>query len=131
MISFSAILFVIALNVQPQLSSRNPIEIPIPKKDFSVMIVDSEDNKISLTGFSCNGEIYLNGAFGKADIAVSFEKIKIIEFNRVENDIFAVIKMKDQTETKIKVKKSLPFYGRTGYGNIIIKAEDITLIEFQ
>lgn len=109
----------------------NPADIPVPKKNFDVVVVDAEDNKLDLSNFSCDGEVYIKGMLGKAQSIVSFEKINSISFSFEDADLIGKLTLKDGKEVKLKIKKTLKFYGKTDFGNFIIRAEDIKSITFK
>lgn len=113
------------------MGTRNPADIPVPKKNFDVILVDSEDNRMELSNFSCDGEVYIKGMLGKAQSIVSFEKISTISFSIVETGLIGSLTLKDGKEVILKIKKPLPFYGKTDFGNFIIRAEDIKSITFK
>lgn len=115
----------------PMMGSRNPADIPIPKNNFVVLIVDSEDNRLELSSFSCDGEVYIKGMIGKAQSVISFDKINSISFSLLDSELIGKLTLKDGKEVSLKIKKTLQFYGKTDYGNFIIRAEDIKSITFK
>lgn len=125
-----AFIGVIAL-FNPMMGTKNPADIPIPKKNFNVTLVDVEDNKLDLTSFSCDGEVYVKGTIGRAQTIIGFEKIKNADFFTDGSELKAKITLIDGNEIILGIKKTLPFYGKTSFGNIIIKAEDIKSIIFK
>ncbi len=127
----SLALLSLLLFVNPSMGTRNPADIPVPKKNFDVILVDSENNKLELSSFSCDGEVYIKGMLGKAQSIVSFEKISKISFSLQDTDLTSTLTLKDGKEVVLKIKKTLPFYGKTDFGNFIIRAEDIKSITFK
>lgn len=113
------------------MGTKNPADIPVPEKNFDVILVDSEDTKLELSSFTCDGEIYLKGTLGRAQSIVSFEKISSISFSIENSELLGTLVLKDGREIKLKIKKTLPFYGKTDFGNFIIRAQDIKSITFK
>lgn len=127
----SVILLGLLYFINPSMGTRNPADIPVPKKNFDVLLVDSENNKLELSSFSCDGEVYIKGMLGKAQSIVSFEKISKISFSLEGTELSGILTLKDGKEVVLKIKKTLPFYGKTDFGNFIIRAEDIKSITFK
>jgi hypothetical protein len=115
----------------PSMGTRNPADIPVPKKNFDVTIVDTDNLKLELTSFSCDGEVYIKGTIGKAQGIVSFEKINSIVFTMEDSNLTGKLTLKNGDVITMKIKRTLPFYGKTSFGNFIIRAEDIKSITFK
>ncbi len=130
--SITAVMLLSALGfLNASMGTRNPADIPVPKKNFDVIVVDSDDNKLELSSFSCEGEVYIKGMLGKAQSIVSFEKINSISFFTENGVLSGRLTLKDGKEIILNVKRTLQFYGKTDYGNFIIRAEDIKSITFK
>lgn len=127
----SLTLLSLLLFLNPSMGTNNPADIPVPKKNFDVLLVDSDDNKLELSNFSCDGEVYIKGMLGRAQSIVSFEKISKISFSVEETDLIGKLTLKDGKEINLKIKKRLSFYGKTDFGNFILRAEDIKSITFK
>ncbi len=117
--------------LNPSMGTRNPADIPVPKKNFDVIVIDSDDNKLELSFFSCEGEVYLKGMLGKAQGIVSFEKISSISFFTENHTLSGRLMLKNGKEIILEIKRNLLFYGKTDFGNFILRAEDIKSITFK
>ncbi len=115
------------------LGSSVPVEkIPAPEKNFNVQVTDSEGVQTSLSEFSMEGKIFLEGKRGSGVVAIPFDKISQIQFRVQEgNDLPAEIMLKDRKSAELKVDKRSKFYGKADFGTYQIEAKDLRSINFQ
>jgi hypothetical protein len=114
------------------LGGTAPIDkIPEPKKNISVVVVDRQGVKTSLTQFSHDGKVVITGKRGSADVAVPFEVISQVQFQGVAgNEIVAQISMRETKKVEIRVDKSSKFYGKAEFGTFQIEAQNLHSINF-
>lgn len=106
--------------------------IPELEKDFAVLLVDQQGRATELTSFSIDGNGFLLGELGKAQVAIPFEKINRLEFSNTKgNRITCTAFLLDGKQVEVLVKTTIPATGKTGYGNFLIKLRAVTKITFQ
>ncbi len=114
------------------LGGNSPIDkIPEPKKNFSVVVIDRQGVKTSLSQFSHDGMVVITGKRGSADVAVPFEIISQVQFQGQEgNKILLEISLRERKRVEIRVDKLSKFYGKAEFGTFQIEAKDLQSINF-
>lgn len=114
------------------LGGNSPIDkIPEPKKNFSVVVIDRQGVKTSLSQFSHDNMIVIAGKRGSADVAVPFEIISQVQFQGQEgNKILLEISLREPKRVEIRVDKLSKFYGKAEFGTFQIEAKDLQSINF-
>jgi hypothetical protein len=114
------------------LGGNSPIDkIPEPKKNFSVVVIDRQGVKTSLSQFSHDGMVVITGKRGSADVAVPFEIISQVQFQGQEgNKILLEISLREPKRVEIRVDKLSKFYGKAEFGTFQIEAKDLQSINF-
>ena len=106
-------------------------KIPEPKKNISVVVIDRQGVKTSLTQFSHDGKVFMTGKRGSADVAVPFEVISQVQFQGLEgNEILAEIALREPKKVEIRVDKNSKFYGKAEFGTFQIEAQNLRSIHF-
>ncbi|MDP3040937.1 MAG: hypothetical protein Q8O18_13845, partial [Deltaproteobacteria bacterium] len=106
-------------------------KIPEPKKNFSVVVIDRQGVKTSLSQFSHDGMVVIAGKRGSADVAVPFEIISQVQFQGQEgNKILLEISLREPKRVEIRVDKLSKFYGKAEFGTFQIEAKDLQSINF-
>ena len=104
------------------------VNVPEPEINYKVKLVDQSDMSIDLEKFSCDGQTYLIGKLGKADISIDFDKINSIFFLLQEDDVKAKVNLKDGKVLEIFVEKKKPCYGVSSFADVRIEMQDIKKI---
>ncbi len=104
------------------------VNVPEPEKNYKVKLVDQSDMSIDLEKFSYDGQTYLIGKLGKADISIDFDKINSIFFLLQEDDVKAKVNLKDGKVLEIFVEKKKPCYGVSSFADVRIEMQDIKKI---
>ena len=104
------------------------VNVPEPEINYKVKLVDQSDMSIDLEKFSCDGQTYLIGKLGKADISIDFDKINSIFFLLQEDDVKAKVNLKDGKVLEISVEKKKPCYGVSSFADVRIEMQDIKKI---
>jgi hypothetical protein len=114
------------------LGGNSPLDkIPEPKKNFSVVVIDRQGVKTSLSQFSHDGMVVITGKRGSADVAVPFEIISQVQFQGQEgNKILLEISLREPKRVEIRVDKLSKFYGKAEFGTFQIEAKDLQSINF-
>jgi hypothetical protein len=105
----------------------------VPETDLKVSakIVDRSGVETGLEQFSMNGKSYLDAQRGSGQLTIPFPELAAIEFGSVSGDLVTVqAKLKSGESMELEVRRRSLFYGSTGYGAFVIKARDVSRIEF-
>ena len=105
-------------------------KIPTPEKDFSATLIDKQDVVTKCKQISRDGDVFFLGKKGKGTFTVSFEKVKIAEFQNGKGVVIAVLKLIDGQTIEIEVDKSQRFYGNVPFGTFQIEVTDLKKITF-
>ncbi len=116
-----------------ELDSSYPLnEIPTPEKDFSASITDNDGTTTHLSQVSIDGNIYIEGKRGKADIASEFSALKSISFEPGEKGtVKAVLEPANGDPFHISVEEKDYLYGKAKVGSFRIKLKDLKEISFE
>lgn len=109
-----------------------PTRIPVPAREFSATVEDLSGVTTTLTKVSLNGEVYLYGTLGEAQVTIPFEKIAEVRIEPTQSpdDRIALAKMRDGSTIKIVVRHDLPCYGDTTWGHFKIEIDKLRKITF-
>jgi hypothetical protein len=105
----------------------------IPETDLKIAakVVDREGVETSLEQFSMDGKTYLDTQRGSGKLTIPFQQLESVSFGKLSGDEMAVqVKFKSGTVMDLTIGKRALFYGSTGYGAFVIKARDLSRIEF-
>jgi hypothetical protein len=113
-------------------SDNPPSRIPIPAKDFSARVEDHGGTVVSVDRVTWNGEVFLYGTIGAAQVTVPFDRITRVAIlpHAEAGKRTAKVTMTDGEIVEIAVNDDTPCYGRTRFGNYAIEAEDIRFVTF-
>jgi hypothetical protein len=100
-------------------------KVPATKRDYSVVYVDQMDVITECKQASIEGNTFIEGKRGEGSMAIDFEKIKSVAFRIKGNDLIALIKLRDGSETVLVVAKDKKAYGRTKFGAFQIRLADL------
>ena len=128
------IVFVVALFLmgmgkmdQPEKSG----EIPVPDKEVSAVINDSEGLTLNLTQFSINGKTFLQGKLGAGLVAVPFSQIRVMTLSSEPKGITVKVELNDRSQLNLLLEKGLTAYGKIKAGSYQILLDQIKKIEIQ
>lgn len=109
-----------------------PSRIPIPAKAFSATVEDHGGVVVSVDRVTWNGEVFLYGNLGAAQVTVPFGDIRTVEIlpSELDGKRTAKIAMRTGETLSIQINDDTPCYGRTKFGNYSIEAESIRLVTF-
>jgi hypothetical protein len=108
-----------------------PEEIPLPEREVTALLTDSDGLTLVLTQFSLNGQIYLAGRLGAGRVAVPFNQIRQITLTSEPKYLAARIDLTDNTSLNLQLEKDLKAYGRLKVGTYQIPMEKVKKIEIQ
>ena len=110
-----------------------PSRIPVPARDFSATVEDHGGVVVEVDRASYNGEVFLYGKIGAAQVTIPFEKIKEITFapHEAKDTRAATATTHDGQVITVLVDDDTLCYGRTTYGNYSIEVENLRRIRFR
>ena len=106
-------------------------KIPIPDKNFSATITDSEGISTRVSQISFDGRAYLTAARGSSTVTIPFEKVATIQIGKPEENkkVSASITLKNGGTLNIVVEGGMPCYGVADFGNVKIEFRNIRKVE--
>ena len=110
------------------MGSDQVVDIPEPDFNYRVTLIDQADVSMDLQKFSCEGQTFLSGTLGKAEISIDFEKIRSIFFLLDGNHLQANVNLIDGRTETIAVDKKQPCYGASSYADVKIEMQHIKTI---
>ena len=107
-----------------------PARIPVPAKVFQATMEDRGGTELTVTRASYNGEIFLYGNFGAAQVTIPFDSIReaVFEDGGGDGKRTAVVTSNDGQTLKIVVDDDILCYGKTEFGNYQIEVRDLRRI---
>lgn len=110
-----------------------PSRIPIPAKDYSAKVEDQGGVVVEVDRVTWNGEVFLYGNVGAAQVTVPFDGIRTVEIlpSTVQGKRKARVSLRTGESVEIQVNDDTPCYGRTKFGNYSIEAEEIRFVTFE
>lgn len=108
-----------------------PRRIPVPAREFSAQIEDTSGVRVPLTRVSFDGEVFVFGTLGKAQVTVAFEDIDEVRFQPTDDaDWFTgIVKTRAGDEVRVLVEYDRPLFGRTSFGNYRIEVADVRVLD--
>ena len=110
-----------------------PSRIPIPARDFQAVVEDRTGTVVEVDRITYNGEVYVYGKLGVAQVSVQFDDIATVRFEPNEEDgkVVAFVTTTDGQNVRLLVDDDTPCYGQTTFGYYQIEAQDIRKIEIR
>ncbi|MEK6726859.1 MAG: hypothetical protein AABY54_09995 [Deltaproteobacteria bacterium] len=105
--------------------------IPVPDKNFTATIVDSQGVTTKVTQITFDGKTYLTGHKGNTTVTVPFDKISSVQVGKLAEDkkASAFITLKAGGTLNITVEGNLPCYGSADFGNVQVEFKDIRKVD--
>jgi len=107
-----------------------PGRIPIPAAEFSATVEDVGGTSLVIERMSFDGEVFLFGTVGKAQVTFPFATLQTATFLPGDDEDHRVVEVTDRAGTTLRVvvKADRKLTGRTAFGNYRIEAADIRRI---
>ncbi|PLX95489.1 MAG: hypothetical protein C0621_03505 [Desulfuromonas sp.] len=106
--------------------------VPAVDEDYHVQLTDREGVSVSLSQFSMDGNIVLQGKRGSGTMSIPFSALTAIEVTQTRsNDATVNLSLNEGESLQIKIPGRAVFYGSTGFGGYQIRVDDVTRIDFQ
>jgi hypothetical protein len=109
-----------------------PSRIPIPARDFTATVEDTAGTQVTVERVTYNGEVFLYGNLGEAQVTIPFERIAEVrvEPHPDKDKVSVMARLKDADPVTIVAEHDLPCYGATPFGNYRIDLEKVRRITF-
>ena len=110
--------------------------VPIPDKNYTVMVTDSRGAKAEARRFTWEGKVYFQGQFGQATVTLPFPKVKSVQVlptAATTSPNLVMVKMTLATgETlDMALERTSKCYGETSFGTYEIFVRDVTQLQFE
>jgi hypothetical protein len=105
------------------------VNVPKTKTNYAATIVDLSDLATRVEEFSFDGQTYLSGKMGDADVSITFARIKAITFVLHEDTLTAEVELKDGKTVHVVMKKNTACYGQFAYGGYKIAVVNIKSVK--
>lgn len=108
-----------------------PGRIPIPARLFTVEVQDVGGTSLRVERTSFDGEVFVYGTVGLAQVTVPFDRIDalVIELGEDDDHRTAVITDPEGQVLRVTVESDVPVYGRTPFGNYKIEIGQVRRLE--
>jgi hypothetical protein len=110
------------------LGDQTTIETPEPDRNYTALLVDQSDVSMKLEKLSYNGQTFITGEMGRAQLSIDFVKINTIFFYLEDEKIRAEITLRDGTRTELYLEKDVPWFGSSKFADVRIETKDIKKI---
>ena len=104
------------------------VKTPEPDENYLAVVVDQDDVSMDLEKFTFEGQTFLTGKMGKADLSIDFERIRSILFVAAEGGTKAVVMLNDHKQVELIVASNIPCYGESSFADVRIEVQDIKKI---
>ena len=131
---FTVLVLMLAMPAWAGLFGGNeaPRRIPVPARDFSAVVLDEAGVRTELDRVTLDGEVFLFGAHGKAQVAVPFEDIVSVRFEDIDEDhTAATITVKQGEPVTLELDADRPIFGKARFGNYRIEVQDMETLELK
>lgn len=110
-----------------------PSRIPVPAREFHLRIEDRGGVVLDVTRATFDGEIFVYGTIGLAQVTVPFENIDQLEVlpGGDEDHRVARVLTRGSETIELVVESDTPFWGRTTFGNYKIEIGQVHRVSVQ
>lgn len=125
--SVSIIFFCLTLGMG-SVGEQAAVKTPEPDENYTAVLVDQEDVSMDLEKFTVDGQTYLTGKLGKADLSIDFERIRSILFVSADGATTASVTLDDSKKVDLVVAPGTFCYGTSSFADVRIAVRDIKKI---
>ncbi|MFK7928997.1 MAG: hypothetical protein AB8H79_12465 [Myxococcota bacterium] len=111
--------------------SDAPSRIPVPARTFSATFEDVGGTQVKASRVTLNGEVFVYGKLGSAQVTVPFERIKDVRIEKATNPLkrVAVVTLTDDTTpVRIEVDDDTAWFGKARFGNYKLEMRDLRVV---
>ena len=110
--------------------------VPIPDKNYTVMVTDTRGAKAEARRFTCEGKVYFQGQYGQATVTLPFPKVKSLQVQPTAattspNLIMVKVGLVSGENMDIALERTSKCYGETAFGTYEIFMRDVTQLQFE
>lgn len=108
-----------------------PSRIPVPARVFSASFEDVGGVAVTGTRVTFDGEVFVHGRLGAAQITVPFERVSEVRFESASDKgrRTAVVYVTGEEEpVRIDIKDDTPWFARARFGNYKIESRDLRVV---
>ncbi len=107
-----------------------PGRIPIPARDFRARVEDRSGVVTELDRATFDGEVFVFGTVGLAQVAVPFETVRRLDVGSAvdEDHVIVHVTTRDGAAVDVVVDEDRPWYGRAAFGNFRIEIGQVRAI---
>ena len=98
---------------------------------FRAVVVDRSDTRHEVQGIFVQGSTYLPARTGSAEAEVDFGKIQNARFYVQDDRVLARVTLVNQEEMDFYIQPRTTFEGKTDWGNVTFRADEIKEISFK
>ncbi len=98
---------------------------------FRAMVVDRSDESHEVQGILVQGSTYLPARTGSAEAEVDFGKIQSARFYVQDDRVLARVTLVNQEEMDFYIQPQTTFKGKTDWGTVSFRADEIKEISFK
>ncbi len=108
-----------------------PGRIPVPAQEFRARVEDRAGVVLEIERATFDGEVYLFGTVGLAQVTVPFDTLRRVEVSPGpdEDHVVAHVLVKSGETQDVVVESDRPLYGRTTFGNYRIEIGQVRSFE--
>lgn len=127
------LLAIAAMGMSGMTGEIDPREFPKPVVNYVAVVTDRSELTLEVEQFSIDGEVFLKGEMGVSQIAISFDRIKSIEFNPTEDGkrVIARADLGADEIIEVYISRNLDIYGKASFGIYQVKAKNLKKIELK
>lgn len=110
---------------------EGPTRIPEPDKSYKVIITDISGQRVELSEFSLDGQVFVFGKLGDGQASVPFERVKRVDIVNNDKGLMATVDLNDGKQIKLAVRPGLKAYGKASFGLYRIQMNEVSSIEIE
>ncbi len=105
----------------------------VPETDVQITakVIDRSGVETTLNQFSMDANTFLDAQRGSGQLTIPFQQLASVTFGKANGDQMPVqATLKSGQVLDLTVRKRAVFFGSTGFGTFVVKARDLSRIEF-
>jgi len=115
--------------------TNTPKTIPIPQKNFTVVISDARGMKARVERFTWEGKVHFQGLYGNATITLPFQKVLSFKVGAGTSSnpslIQSRVTLRSGETIDLAMERTSKCYGESSFGDYEIFFKDVTELQFQ
>jgi hypothetical protein len=122
-----------ALGMSGLTGEIDPREFPKPVVNYVATVTDRSELTLEVEQLSFDGEVFLKGEMGVSQIAISFDRIKSIDFSPTEDGkrVIARADLGEEEIVEVYISRNLDIFGKASFGIYQVLAKNLKKIEIK